>query len=114
MDRQSTEVLIGIVIIILVAVLYLHRPPVEPKTIASSKPLPTIIKPEAERQITASPDVLMSAAVPGFSAESPQCRGGMQAAVYMAAVAAIWALRNEWLRCPRERRTRAPSSLRHC
>ena len=71
MDRQSTEVLIGIVILILVIVLYLQRPPVVPKTIASSKPLPTIVKPELERQITASPNPLPTIVKPGENWLSP-------------------------------------------
>jgi endonuclease YncB( thermonuclease family) len=58
MDRQSTEMLIGIVCLILVAVLYLQRPPVEPKTVVSSKPASSIIKSELERQTTASPKPL--------------------------------------------------------
>ena len=70
MDRQSTEVLIGIVILILVIVLYLQRPPVVPKTIASSKPLPTIVKPELERQTAASPNPLPTIVKPGLERQT--------------------------------------------
>jgi len=71
MDRQSTEALTGIVILILVAVLYLQRPPVEPKTIASSKPMPTIIKSELQPQTTASPKPLPTIVKPGENWLSP-------------------------------------------
>ena len=71
MDRQSTEVLIGTVVLILVAVLYLQRLPVEPKTIASTKPVPTIINSELEPQITASPKPLPTIVKPGENWLSP-------------------------------------------
>jgi endonuclease YncB( thermonuclease family) len=70
MDRQSAEVWIGMVILILVAVLYWQRPPVEPKAIASSKPQPTIIKPELARQTTAASKALPTIVKPELERQS--------------------------------------------